>query len=119
MYQETGDSLPPGLINRIKQREQIEAERPELDCYLSSMYYHWTELNTCRSYSEVERQIPWTAIKEYAFEFAGITNLDDFEDFLGIIRCMDSVFLKYLDDKRAEEFEKQKREIERQSRKRK
>ena len=96
--------------------EEIEDSRPELDAFQNEMYYHWTELDSCRHFSDIERKIPWTAIREYAYSFVEIDNLDDFEYFLCIIRSIDNFYLNWMNEKRTEELEKQKSKMERESR---
>lgn len=75
------------------------ANAPTLKPYLQFYWDAFLELDTCRplGMSSVG-QIPWTAVNEYALRH-GITDLDDFDYLLAIIRGIDAVYRNYVREK--------------------
>lgn len=70
------------------------ANAPELLTGLEMYFVAFTRLNTCRQIGFSFGPIPWTAIREYAFDLG----LDDegFDKFLIVIQEMDSVYLNWV-----------------------
>lgn len=70
-----------------------DAIPPELPQECEFVYAAFHELKTDRSGGFSYGPIPWTAIDAYARRF-GIDDLEEFEDFVFLIRAMDDVHLK-------------------------
>lgn len=66
---------------------------PELsaECEFAVAAFH--ELKTTREIGMAYGPIPWTAIDAYATRH-GITDPDEFEEFVWMIRVMDDVYLE-------------------------
>ena len=73
------------------------ANKPQLDMGLQLYYSAFFDLTTCRPSGMGICPIPWTAIREYALTFEFDSEQE--EALYCYIRAMDSVFMKYHDDK--------------------
>lgn len=73
------------------------ANKPQLDIGLQLYYTAFFNLTTCRPSGFGVCPIPWTAIREYALTF----EFDSYQEeaLYSHIRSMDSVFMKFHEDK--------------------
>lgn len=75
----------------IKAEDQGEVSIARFEFYIDA----FRELSTCRPSSQGLGPIPFTAIVEYARVF----DVDDFEEFLYLVRLMDDVVLDNVNSK--------------------
>ena len=73
--------------------------------YIDAFY----ELNSCRNYGMGLGPIPFTAIVEYARIF----EVEDFDEFLYIIRVMDNQFIKSQNGRKQEDSNRNKNKANR------
>lgn len=79
--------------NRVALPDKI-ANAPELYSWLEWYYSAFLDLTSCRSNGFDEGSIPWTAIDAYARRY-DITDEDEFYFFCGLIREVDSAYIKW------------------------
>lgn len=73
------------------------ANPPEVLPGLEPYYQAFLELSTCRSVGFGVGPIPWTAIDAYARRSQLFD--EDFDYFHGLIKRLDSAYIKYSDEK--------------------
>lgn len=71
------------------------ANAPDLGWGLDFYYTAFMELSTCRDLGMAEGAIPWTAVREFAEADGLLSDPDEFERFVTIIRGLDIAYLEH------------------------